>query len=304
MHNLSYVSANPVFEFNGLRFSIQIFTHENCYEISEKGVHTDRSSSVYSMKCDGLTWAGGQEKALGSVELRAEALDTRMRFCIRAVHGTEIIRSIKLKLSGIRFGSIAGMRMPELGPALKSVPDDGLILKYPNGFDGLHTPLLILKHGEEDYTYFRSLDTRVRPKTFVLLPNGENLDIELIFEESALEFKNSIDVPAWEIGTCRSYDTIMKEQAEIVEHNYNLVPWEKRSDVPEWAKKISLVVSAHCQHWTGYIFNNYEQVLEKLKWIADRIQPERILAYLPGWEGRYYWQYGDFRPDPRYRKHE
>ena len=24
-----------------------------------------------------------------------------------------------------------------------------------------------------------------------------------------------------------------------------------------------------------------------------------MLAFLPGWEGRYYWQYGDYRPEPR-----
>ena len=53
-----------------------------------------------------------------------------------------------------------------------------------------------------------------------------------------------------------------------VEKSYGLVPWEKREDVPDWAREISLVAAVHCQHWTGYIFNDYEQVLENLKKIA------------------------------------
>jgi hypothetical protein len=55
----------------------------------------------------------------------------------------------------------------------------------------------------------------------------------------------------------------------------------------------------HCQHWTGYVFNTYDRVLETVRWLGDRIEPTRLLVYLPGWEGRYYWQYGDYRPDER-----
>lgn len=44
----------------------------------------------------------------------------------------------------------------------------------------------------------------------------------------------------------------------------------KREDVPDWAREISLVAAVHCQHWTGYIFNDYEQVLENLKRFVNR----------------------------------
>jgi hypothetical protein len=40
-------------------------------------------------------------------------------------------------------------------------------------------------------------------------------------------------------------------------------------------------------------------MLEVLCFLAERVPGDRILAYLPGWEGRYYWQYGDWRPEPR-----
>ena len=84
-----------------------------------------------------------------------------------------------------------------------------------------------------------------------------------------------------------------------VERAYKLEPWESRRDVPAWARDIALVASLHGMHWSGYIFNTYDQMLRALRWITDRIEGRRVLAYLPGWEGRYYWQYGDYRPELR-----
>jgi hypothetical protein len=64
-------------------------------------------------------------------------------------------------------------------------------------------------------------------------------------------------------------------------------------------RQVALVAAIHCQHWTGYIFNDYASVLEKLRWLADQFEPTRTLVYLPGWEGRYYYRYGTYQPDPR-----
>jgi hypothetical protein len=39
-------------------------------------------------------------------------------------------------------------------------------------------------------------------------------------------------------------------------------------------------------------------MLDTIRYVAERIEGRHVLAYLPGWEGRYYWQYGDYRPEP------
>jgi hypothetical protein len=57
------------------------------------------------------------------------------------------------------------------------------------------------------------------------------------------------------------------------------------------------VVTLHGQHFTGRTFLTYAAALEALKWVAGRIDPRHILAYLPGWEGRYYRWYGRYQPD-------
>lgn len=299
MHQLGYVSANPVFEIAGLRFYMQVFTSENYYEPDPDKAEVVSENAKLELLCGGLIWAGGQERAQGSVSLQAEKAEDSVRFRIRAEHAAEPIRRIKLALPDIRTGKVAGLRSPEPGQALREVPEEGMILNYPDGWVQLFTPLLVLAHDDGSYTYFRCLDGEVRPKTFALFPAGDRLTVELLFEEKATRFGKSMEVPVWEVGTTNSYEAIMDNQRRWMERAYGLEPWEHRRDMPEWARHLSLVASVHGQHWTGYIYNTYDQMLEKLKWLAERIEPRRVLAYLPGWEGRYYFQFGDLRPDPR-----
>jgi hypothetical protein len=58
-------------------------------------------------------------------------------------------------------------------------------------------------------------------------------------------------------------------------------------------------LALHGMHWTGHIFNTYDDMRAAIEYVAERIEGRRLLAFLPGWEGRYYWQYGDYRPEPR-----
>lgn len=123
--------------------------------------------------------------------------------------------------------------------------------------------------------------------------------MELIFEDMAVEQGDSVEIPAWEMGECASLEDITAQQVEMVAKQYALQPWETRVDVPDWAREVALVATIHGQHYSGYIFNDYAKMLTSLQWLAERFDPRRTLVYLPGWEGRYYWQYGDYRPDPR-----
>lgn len=172
--------------------------------------------------------------------------------------------------------------------------------------------------------YFRSHDTRVRCKRFAFVPEAgmagglyeersaaevphgtawdtENglLTVEMIFEEDASRMTNRVKVPTWEVGTGASVAEIYKPHQAAVEKAYGLKTWEERSDVPAWMREISLIVQIHGQHWTGHIFHDYDAMLEDIRRLSEMIDPKRILAFLPGWEGRYYWKYGNFNPDER-----
>ncbi|MGE5614301.1 MAG: DUF6259 domain-containing protein [Bacillota bacterium] len=294
MQDLSYNFRNAVFDIGFLEFEIQVFTFENIYGLNQEKCTIERKGSIYEILCDGLIWAGGQEKADGNVKISADIAENKMVIAIDASMNKSI-RCVKLLLKKMPMGVIVNLReTPE-----KEIPREGLIYKYPEGWRHISTPLIILKEGNGRLTYFRSLDTKVREKRFALIPRGNMLNVELIFEENSPEICNSISVPQWEIGTCNSIEEIYELHMEHIEKSYGLVSWDKREDIPGWAREISLVASIHCQHWTGYIFNNYDMVFENIRWIAERIEPKRVLAYLPGWEGRYYWKYGDYRPDER-----
>jgi hypothetical protein len=294
MHNLSFDPRDPLFTWNGLTFGVQLFTYENIYGLRRDHCDVQADATSLRLVCQGLTWAGGQAVAEGWVSLQATAGERTTTFVIEA-SCARTIRCVKLILKNLPPGVIVNLREA----ARQEIPLSGLILKYPDGWRGLYTPLLVFETEAGQLLYVRSLDSQVREKRFALLRRGNAIDIELIFEELAPAQRNTISIPAWEIGTRETLDEIMHEQAGFIQRTYGLVPWEQRPDVPTWAREIALVATIHCQHWSGYIFNDYARVLNHIRWLASKIEPRRILAYLPGWEGRYYWQYGDYRPDPR-----
>jgi hypothetical protein len=294
MHQLSYDPRDPIFAVGALRFSVQVFTFENVYGLAPDRSTLHESAGTWLLTCDELAWAGGTERTQGHVVVRVASAGSTTSISVTA-ECEKTIRCVKVILKGMPAGPLVNVRET---PAL-DVPADGLLLGYPSGWRGLYTPLIALATGEGQITYIRSLDTQVREKRFALLPVAEQCDIELIFEEAAVRMMNSVVVPPWEIGVCDSVEEVMRLQMEHVEAAYQLLPWETRPDVPRWARDIALIAAIHCQHWSGYVFNDYAQVLAAVEWLTDRIEGYSLLVYLPGFEGRYYWHYGDYRPDPR-----
>jgi hypothetical protein len=92
---------------------------------------------------------------------------------------------------------------------------------------------------------------------------------------------------------------MLEDQLAFARRAFGLKPWEERDDVPGWARELRLALTLHGMHWTGRTFLDYAGMLRVLRFVAERIEGRRVLAYLPGWEGRYYWQYGDYRPEPK-----
>src|SRR5262249_12983232 len=174
---------------------------------------------------------------------------------------------------------------------------EGVILRYPS----LHTPLIFLLTKDGEYIYFRALDTRVREKRFTVYtsPQGGGVTVELIHEDLGPEMTVTTTTPPWRVGRTRDPDAVVVDHMRHLERHFGLSPWESNQLVPTWMREIALVASIHGQHFTGYIFNDYDAMLRVLERLSARIEGRRILAHLAGWEGRYYWKYGDFSPDPR-----
>lgn len=297
MEDLSYSFPAPHFCLGGFEFSVMVYTFRNVYAPEEGKVELEQDENTLSARCEGLVWAGGQMKMPGNVTVKARVCEKGIEVEASAsIEGiSEDIRSIKLIIYGLSDGEI--INLTDALP--RKIPEEGLILKYPEGWRDVGTPLVIMKNKDDRLIYLQSLDNIVRDKWFVFVPAKKGINAELIFEEMAVNMTNHIQSPVWKIGFGNSVEEIYEPHRLHVEKSYGLSSWETREDVPDWTRDISLIASIHCQHWTGYIFNDYEQVLENLKKICSRVEGRRVIAYLPGWEGRYYWKYGNYTPDER-----
>jgi len=291
MDQFSFDFGDPVFDLNGWKVSLQVITFENTYGLDPDSTRLESASGRYEIAADRLMWAGNQEKAEGGALLTATPTQDGLELIASAAHSQKI-RCTKIILHGLPDGTLIGncWRTSPIG--------DGHILNYPRK---LHTPLIFLETRAGDYLYFRSLDTRVRRKGFAVYqsPFGDGVTVELLHEDLGPEMTNVTRTPPWRLGRTRDPDAVVADHLRHLETHFGLVPWESNPLVPDWVREIALVAYIHGQHWTGYIFNDYGAMLRVLENLAARFEGRRILAHLAGWEGRYYWKYGDFTPDVR-----
>lgn len=286
----SFDFKDPFFEFDQFKFGFRIFTTMNTYGPDPDKTKVKTTREGMEIDSQGLFWAGQQKKCSGRMRANFKRKGNFIEWQVEAEH-TEPIKSIGTLIKGIKPGKILNKTwsFDEFNPG------DECILTYPRD---LVSPLFFIQHGQNSYTFVQSQDTEVRPKRIVIVHEKEALYLELHHEEDARYFTTHLITPTWNLGFCTDCRDIIKERMRVMEKNWGLRPQEERSDLPEWARHIALVVNLHGSHWTGYVFNTFKHQLEILKWIAKRIDGRYILAYLPGWDGRYYYNYPLYEPDP------
>lgn len=296
MQFASFDLGDPVFDLCDLHLSVQLVTLENLYGVAAGDTEIHPTPEGVVLRARALRWAGGREPAGGEVTVTAVQSDggaVRLRACARA---PAPLRSIKLVLR-------------DLDPALAASPDaaawtpvgeHGELFGYPGR---LQTPLLFVRAGERTFG-LRAAERRVREKRFTLArerlgPLAGRGAIELVHDAEATAFAPALETPDWTVAPGAEPAAFEASHLRDLETAYGLRHFEERPDVPAWARKLRVVLTLHGMHWTGRTFLDYAAMAEVLRFVAARIDPARVLAYLPGWEGRYYWQYGDYRPEPR-----
>ena len=296
MQFASFDLADPVFECFGRRFSFQLVTLENLYGLDPALAEFDSSGDVWRLVASGLRWAGGQRRAAGRFEARVERVDAgRLRLRMRATAPSEI-RCLKWLVRDL--DPDLAVRRSDGSEA--AVGRFGELLEYPTR---LPAPLVRLRAGTEQLA-LRAEDVRVRAKRCALSvervgPLAGRGVVEWIHEEDATRFARTLESPELWLASGDAADAAEVEQLTFTERAFGLVPFDERGDVPDWARQLRLVATLHGMHFTGRVFLTYREMLEVLRFLAERLPGAGILAYLPGWEGRYYWQYGDYRPEPR-----
>src|SRR5690242_21699308 len=59
----SFDFPEPSVEFNGMRFSVLVFTRENAYGLDASQMTAQATDTSLELTAGGLVWAGGQERA-------------------------------------------------------------------------------------------------------------------------------------------------------------------------------------------------------------------------------------------------
>jgi len=161
------------------------------------------------------------------------------------------------------------------------------------------TPLAVVQIDPQHFVYISSLDDRVRPKKFYFQPGESGYKVEAIYEHDGWRNDRRVQLPKRRIGKTASMVDAVRPHFEHLERAYSLPAWETRPDVPDWFRSTAMVTTLHGMHYTGYMFNDYAKMLDILRWMNTQIPGKNVLVFISAWDGRYYWDYPNFKASDR-----
>jgi len=298
----SFDFPEPSLDLWGLQFGFRVFTRDNVYGLDLAGMRADVSDAEATLTADGMIWAGGQERGPGNLTAHFRKTGDSIEWDT-AVNLDRPVKSVATIIRGIPRGKLSAGGGAPFDPR-----DDEVLWGYPFGAGdlfggntawGLGTPLVAVVPSDTDVWALSSLDSRVRAKRFYLQPGDAGYRVEAIWEAEGWSDQPSLAVPTWRLARTKSLDDAVGAHYAHLESAYAFPAWETRPDVPAWLRDVALVVTLHGAHYTGYVFNDFARMLEILQWVATQIPASRVLAFLPAWDGRYYWNYPLYQADPR-----
>lgn len=298
----SFSFPEPSVAFEDLRIGFRVNTFENVYALDQRHMIVKENSTGLEIRCSQLLGAGGQEVVPGRLEAYLSKRGPYIE-CYAHAEARHPIKSIAIVVRGVPRGDISCAGQTPFDPK-----DDEVLLGYPFSAGGLfgpnaarsmETPIAIIRSGEQEHFFLSCLDNRVRSKRFYFQPGEHSYRVDLVFEQEGWQRSTSVTTPSWRIGRTPTLEEAMRLHYDHVERAFSLPAWEKRDDVPDWFRKIAVVVALHGSDWTGYTFNTFAKMSRILEWVSTQIPAENVLVFLPAWDGRYYWNYPLYRPDDR-----
>lgn len=294
----SFDSRDPLFSMGGYTLSFQVYTYgdvQNTFGLDQHSIRQTHDGDTWVVTASQLSWPGQQMTYPGSFEARMTMKNGRAHLSMKAT-ANELVRGIKVKVHNLPVGKVAQTGW-EVDPYFVDVPETAVNFNYPEYQGGM--PVWFLAGAGEKGISFSSLDVEPRPKRFAAYPQNGAITIDLLVDQDGRRLSTSFEAPEWVIERDTGLQAAIDRRTALLEERAGLKRWEDRSDVPEWARAVSLVVTLHGMSWSGYVFNDYAQMMDRVKWVTDRIEGRKALFFLAGWEGRYYRSYGDSHPDDR-----
>ena len=298
----SFDFPEPSVVFGPHRFGFVIFTPENTYSLDRSRMRAEGNDDGLKLTCDSFVWAGGQEKVKGAFTATFRRNGTTIEWdtVVEMPHPVKTVTTVirDVPKGQISFGG-GGFTNPNEGDLLGGYTFGAGDLHGAFSPAGMTTPIAVLQASESDFMWFSTLDERVRPKRYYFQQGEKGFRVEAIYEHDGWRNDTRVSVPTWRIGHATTFEGAMAPHMAHIETAFALPTWESRTDVPAWMRQIAMVTTFHGQHYTGYIFNDYAKQLEILRWMATQIPADRVLVFLASWDGRYYWDYPNYKVPER-----
>ena len=278
LQKFSFDFKDPYFEFDGLQFAFRVCTLENVYGPDPDKTSVATRGRNLQVEAKSFQFAGGQRHCPGQLMADIWKDGDELRVKVKAQH-QEIIKCITMLIRGLA------------APVNKEK-----VTRWPTGIFE-YPPFPEIKTIDGGTAAIMPTTTRLRFRRWAVYQEySGHWVFNLSEDEEYTKRSRQMQGSEWIIVRNPTPGTMMTRWYELLEKERGLKPWDKRTDVPTWLRQVSLVLNMHCEGWTGYVFNTFDRQLEILRWIAERIEGKHVLVYLPGWDGRYYWNYPVYEP--------
>ena len=297
----SFDFPEPSVPFANLQFGFIVFTRENAYALDPAAMRAESDGDTLTLTVSGFTWAGGQEKAPGTLVAKLKRDGQAVTIDVTADMG-QPIKTVSTIIRGVPRGKIStgsDFFDPRNDELLFGYPFSGGDLFGPGGAGGMVTPLAFIQKSDSEYFFLQSLDDHIRTKRYYFQPGDTGYRVEAIHEEDGWRDETKLVVPTWRVGHVSDPAEVVKSHYAFLARVHHFQPFDTRPDVPPWLRDTALVLTLSGQHYTGYVFNDYAKMLEILRWVATQIPPERVLNFISAWDGRYYWDYPLYKASDR-----
>ncbi len=298
-NKFSFDFPEPSVAFDSLKFGFIVFGRDNAYAMDPHGMTATATPAGMRIDCKGFTWAGGQEKHDGSLVAQIKKTPDGVEIDVTATMD-QPIKTVTTIVRGVPRGKFSSS-----GGDFTDVRDNEMSLGYPFGGGdlnlngGLTTPVAVIQSADDAFFTLSSLDDKVRTKRMYFAPGENSYKVELIHEGEGWLDQKTMRVPTWKIARTKTPEAAYAAHYEHIRTAYHFPDFDTRADVPKWLRDTALVLTLHGQHYTGYIFNDYAKQLEILRWVSTQIPAKRVLAFMSSWDGRYYWDYPNYRVNDR-----
>jgi hypothetical protein len=277
-------------QVHGFSIAFRVYSESNVYTPDPTRITVHHRADGIDITSDVFAWAGLQQKCAGSFHADLRLIENGFDCEIKASLSERIKGTVLLILTD------PPTSMPTADYEFEPLATINAELHYP---EQMRVPVFPLLMETGRYLAIANLDTEVRGKTVAVATaprdNAQKCCIELHHHEDARRWSHFQKSPVWRVLETSDPQSLFEERVRIADEEWKVLSWEEREDVPPWAREIGLVLNLHGTHWTGHIFNTYEQQLEALRYVCQQIEGKRVLAFLAAWDGRYNYNWPQYQ---------